>query len=155
MKLIPLTHNKFAKVDDKNYGYLSQFKWTLLRKADKKTIYARANILGRSVLMHRVIINAKTGEQVDHKDMDGLNCQGENLRICTHSQNMMNRGSLGRSKYKGVDWYGKYQKWRARVSFNGASKHIGFFKSEENAATAYNIIAERVHGEFSRLNLSE
>ena len=41
------------------------------------------------------------------------------------------------SKYKGVCWDKSNSKWRARITVNGKTKHLGCFDSEEEAHEAY------------------
>ena len=77
-----------------------------------------------------------------------------NLRSCTMSQNNMNRSSLcgSSSKYKGVSWDPKNNKWISRIKLLGKHIWIGRFKDEVDAAKAYNKKASELHGEFAYLN---
>jgi hypothetical protein len=105
--------------------------------------------------MHREIADFKgVLERLDHKNRDGLDNQWENLRPASLSQNMANRTSFqgSSSKYKGVDWYRKTQKWRAQIRQNNRGFHIGYFFFEEDAARAYDEQARLRFGEFARLN---
>ena len=58
----------------------------------------------RDMAVHRVIMNAPKGMDVDHINGDRLDNRKENLRICTRSQNSQNKKSRRDSKsgYKGV-----------------------------------------------------
>jgi hypothetical protein len=93
--------------------------------------------------------------RIDHHDGDGLNNQRLNLRPATHAQNMANRAkrSDASSQFKGVWWTACHQKWRAVIRANGVRHQIGYFREEVNAATAYNLVAHELHGEFARFNL--
>jgi hypothetical protein len=94
--------------------------------------------------------------QVDHKDLNKLNNLRSNLRMCTGSQNEMNKNkSSGQhsSTYKGVTWHIPTQKWRTSIRFNGKRIYIGYFVDEIVAARAYNGAAIKYHGEFARLNI--
>lgn len=79
MKKIKLTQDKTALVDDDDYEYLSQWKWSLQRGYNK--YYSARYFDGKYIYMHRLIISAKKGEYVDHIDNNGLNNQKLNLRI--------------------------------------------------------------------------
>lgn len=57
------------------------------------------------------------------------------------------------SKYKGVSLRKSSGKWRVRVDFEGAQKHVGYFNSQEEAALAYNEEAKKLHGEYANLNI--
>lgn len=153
MKEIRLTLDKIALVDDEDYDYLNQWKWCAMKI--KNYYYAGRGIHNKNIrhliLMHRLIMNAPKGMEIDHIDHDGLNNQKFNLRICTTSQNQMNRLPIGGSKYLGVSYnQGKYIVAQIRV--NGEIKKLGMFKTEEEAALAYDNAAKLYHGEFSNLN---
>jgi hypothetical protein len=90
----------------------------------------------------------------DHKDFNGLNCQRNNLRNCTKSQNQMNKKSRGASNYLGVH----YQYWKdskyitASIRLKRDCFYLGIFKTEEAAARAYDVKAKELFGEFANLN---
>ena len=56
-----------------------------------------------------------------------------------------------RSKFKGVVWIPERRKWEA-VGDSSRNKHMGVFKTEEEAAAAYNAYAIKKYGEFALLN---
>ena len=41
------------------------------------------------------------------------------------------------SKYKGVSWCVKMNKWKSRIEKNGTTKHLGYFINEEDAFLVY------------------
>jgi len=152
MKTIELTQGKQAIVDDSDYEYLMQWKWHYahgyavrgVRKNGKVTI----------VLMHRVILGAKTGEQVDHINHDRLDNQRSNIRVCTHEQNQHNR-SLNRnntSGYKGVHWNKDCKKWLASIKVSYKRIHLGCFTDIILAAKTYDSAAKKHFGEYACTN---
>lgn len=144
-KCIPLTQGKAALVDDEDFDKLNQYKWCFDGQ------YAQRKVGNKTIRMHRVILDSP---QVDHIDGDGLNNQRSNLRVCTHTQNQMNRAKhkIMSSKYKGVSWNKPTEKWRARIETNQGSLYLGLFEVEEEAARAYDEAAKENFGEFARLN---
>jgi hypothetical protein len=94
---------------------------------------------------------------VDHHDGDGLNNQQNNLRAATQSQNNQNaRKQVNKtSRFKGVSWYKKYQKWNARIQISRHLRHLGYFMFEGDAAQAYDNAARRIFGEFALLNFPD
>lgn len=146
---------KTVLVDDDDYEFLIQWKWCLAIR--KRAVYAKRRCGKGTVFMHRALLNINDKKLfADHRDANGLNNQRSNLRIATSSENNHNRRSFG--KYKGVQKNVKKYKdktyiyWMAKIGINNKILHIGMFKSEIDAATAYNQKAIELHGEFANLN---
>ena len=155
MKRIKLTKGQFALVDNEDFDKLNQWKWQI--QNDRRTFYARTRQrIGKkrpSFRMHRVIMKAKKGQQIDHRDGNGLNNQKSNLRFCTRSQNHMNEGPRGgTSKFKGVSWHKRIKKWTCQIKSSQRQRHIGYFDNEIEAAKAYDRAAIELFGEFARPN---
>ena len=102
-----------------------------------------------------MIMNAQKGQEVDHRDHNTLDNRRENIRICTHAENMMNRQKGSGSKPKGVSEFKRTEKLRARIKVKGKDIHLGYFDNEDDAALAYNVAALKYHGEFACLNIIE
>lgn len=163
MKKITLTQGKFAIIDDEYFELVSRYKW----KCDKghNLNYARHIYWDKklkkykSILMHRLIMKLIDPKiHIDHVDNDGLNNQKSNLRICTVSQNAMNKRKIKQiftSKFKGVSWSKHAKKWRAQLRIDSILKHLGYFKIEEQAAIAYDQAAKKYFGEFAKFNIIE
>ena len=155
MKKIFLSKKVFTSVDDEDYAYLTQWKWRL-----KQGYAVRSVNMGRvngkqqtkTVMMHRVIMKTPDGLETDHRDLDKLNNQKHNLRVCTTAQNRQNRGAQINNKTgkKGVCRNGK--KWMANIGFQGKQKYLGTFDTIEEASNAFNQAALLLHGEFSNTN---
>lgn len=166
MNAIKLTRGFVAMVDDEDYDYLNQWKWYAGK--GRYTYYGRRwsrvykGEPRKCIMMHTQIMNTPAGMQIDHKDHNGLNNQKSNLRICNGSQNTSNRKSFGRSKYLGVTIWPNEKATKshtiricAALSHNNKHIHIGYFKTEEDAARAYDKKARELHGEFAALNFPE
>src|ERR1700685_3698786 len=89
MRMIPLTHGKVTVVDDADYDLLSAFPWRAVRI--RNTWYAETYVKGARAFMHRFLLCAGPGDQVDHRDGDGLHNWRQNLRLTTHTSNQRNR----------------------------------------------------------------
>jgi primase-polymerase (primpol)-like protein len=146
MKEIPLTKGYYATVDDEDYSRLNAFKWHVYQRGT--TIYALRTIKainGRTTeYMHRVILGVPVGMDTDHIDGNGLNNQKSNIRIVTTRENAQNRHQITVSKYPGVSFERSSltSPWRAKIQVSGKIRHLGYFKTEEDAATAYRVACE-------------
>jgi hypothetical protein len=103
--------------------------------------------------MHSVLLPAVSGF-IDHIDGDKLNNTRENLRVagCAESARNQRARAGAKSRFKGVDFVVASGRWRARVRHDGATRHVGLFSSEEEAARAYDAAARPLHGVFGRYN---
>ena len=158
-RLIKLTKGYFAKVDQADFMRLRIYSWMASNhKGRGYTLYAQRTICeGRrryTRMMHREIINPPKGMYVDHINGDGLDNRRANLRIVTAQQNNWNRKfrKTGRSKYTGVTWDGRRDKWRADIYENRRKIFLGHFAAEEEAARAYDSAAKENRGEYAVLN---
>ena len=104
--------------------------------------------------MHRLVINAQKGTMVDHINRNRLDNRKENLRLCTMQENRRNsakkKGSA--SPFKGVMRVTHRPAWRAFIKYDDKNHYLGYFKSEVEAAQAYNEAAKEHFGEFAVLN---
>lgn len=155
MRYIELTRGYVAIVDDCDYEAIAKYKWRAF--PNKNTCYAARSVylsegLCRDIFMHRQLMNAPKGMQVDHRDGNGLNNTSYNLRLATHQQNQRNK-RLQRnntSGFKGVSWYKKESLWVANISVNGRTITLGRFPTAEAAHAAYCEASAKYHGPFGR-----
>lgn len=105
--------------------------------------------------VHRMIMNAPKGVWVDHIDGDPTNNTRSNLRLVTPAQNSANQNKASNmsSKFKGVCYYKKLNKYRAYVNHNGKRINLGYHLTENEAAIAYNTKALELFGEYAKLNV--
>lgn len=155
MKKIPLTQGKFAIVDDRDFQWLNKYKWWALKQS--KRYYAVGWINGKRITMHRVIIQIKHNEFIDHKNHDGLDNRRCNLRLCSNAQNIANQQKRvnTRSKFRGITYDKSRNKWRSEIRVNQKLITIGRFEEEKDAAIARDIAALKYQGEFSVLNFPD
>lgn len=156
VKKIELTQGKFALVDVDCYEELAKHKWHYAGG------YARrnkrlSNGKRRIVFMHRELMDTPDDYETDHINGDRLDNRRSNLRVVTKSENQRNTSPRkGVSKFKGVSYYKTKRHrtgyWVARIQVEGKIKRLGYFKTEIEAAKAYNQAATKYFGEYAKLN---
>ena len=153
MKEIILTRGKLALVDDEDYYKLIIYKWTALKAKNGRWYATRFDGLAYTY-MHAEIMKTKYGEDVDHRNHDGLDNQRHNMRVCTRSQNHANRRKLtpASSKFKGVCYHKATNRWRAYIKKDYVQRYLGIYNTETDAALAYNEAAIKLFGEFALIN---
>ena len=146
VKPIFLTQGQIALVDNEDFDYLNQFNWAAQYNTKTKSYYAiRSKCCGyfdgkqkkKTLRMHRLIMDAEKGIEIDHINHDTLDNRKENLRIVTTRQNNQNRSGNFSSKYPGVSWNKRENKWRSYIRIGDKQKHLGYFKDEDKAFQAY------------------
>jgi hypothetical protein len=146
---IQLPHGYVAVIDDDDEERVRQHRWRPLVQG--RTAYAVARLprlrdKQRSIYMHRLIVQAKPRERVEHRDGDGLNNIRANLLVRTAARGGKRRGAclpegLRWSRYNGVMWDAEVGKWAAVNGPPGACVRIGLYATEEAAARAYDEVA--------------
>lgn len=164
-RYIKLTQGYRTLVDVDDYERLNKHKWycqihrtngVITHLTAQRSV--KTNGKGSIVLMHREIIDAGN-LFVDHINGNFLDNRKCNLRAVTTSQNAMNKQRSRMktsSRYKGVKKESRWKlknKWSANIGVGGKKIYLGLFRTEKDAALAYNQAALTHFGSFSRLNL--
>lgn len=128
-------------IDDQDAKLVLPYRWS-----DNGGGYLQSWINGRRVLLHRFILSAVKGQEVDHINRVKTDNRRENLRFVTRSENMLNTGRMINklagtgntySRYLGVTWSKKSNKWQAQMRRNNRNYYLGLFESELDASNAY------------------
>lgn len=146
---LPLSDGGFALVDADRFEELNEYHW--YRSKWGYTVRMEG---AQCIWLHRVVLRTANELDVDHKNGKRWDCRKDNLRPATCSQNRMNQGKVGRctSKYKGVCFVARRGSWFMQIQKNRVKVGSAYFKTEEEAARAYDEAARKHHGEFARLN---
>lgn len=162
-RLIPLTRGKVAVIDAEDYERVSQHRWyaKVTPRKGREVFYAARRLWGdvdrTAITMHRFILDAPLNVDVDHKDGDGLNNTRENLRPATATQNARNAKKCpgATSVYKGVVWHRRDRVWEASIRVDKKLRYLGRFRTEIEAAVAYDNAARAVDPEFCLFNFPD
>lgn len=158
--IIKIKHKKEifeCLIDEEDFNLINDYNWyihprTGYTRGRKKNPECKYNFIS----MHRLILNIWDKKiEIDHRNHNKLDNRKENLRTCNRSQNTSNRTAYGISKYLGVSWHIRKNKWVAGIGFNKKTKYLGIFENEIDAAKAYDEAAKIYHGEFANLNFKE
>ena len=151
-------------VDEEDWDLVNQYKWHIWGRDSRNSLYALTKIPApetkrgkKDLPMHRLIMNAPKGMQVDHINHNGLDNRKQNLRICTPGQNRQNQGKTrsNTSGFKGVSYFKITGKWRAGINTENGTIGIGYYDTPEEAAMAYDANARHYHGEYACLNFPQ
>ena len=157
LAFVALTQGRVAIVDATDAHLVSGENWQF--SSHPTTEYAgRSQWAGNryvKVKLHRVLMNAPDGLQVDHIDGNGLNNRRCNLRLVTNTQNCWNqrRAKNNTSGYRGVSFDARRGCWQANIRVNGKLKYLGRFETPKDASAAYDAAALKAFGQFARISV--
>lgn len=133
---------------------LCDYRWAICGKGAVWTAWAGPG--HRS--MHSIVMGEK---MIDHINRNPKDNRRENLRPCTHRQNLRNKGKYSLQKAGGVPYKGVFyrrdktaNKYRVKIKMPDYSAEIGNFRTAEEAAIAYDLAAEILYGDFACTNRS-
>lgn len=142
-KEIELTQGQVAIVDDNDYKWLSQWKWSAHR--ERGNYYAERNSTTyngkrHSIKMHREILGLeyKDGKYSDHINRVTLDNQRSNLRVVSNAVNTRNHGEYSNNKsgHNGVIWDKAHNKWQSYIGTDYKLIYLGLYDNIDNAIEA-------------------
>lgn len=148
---IPLTQGKVALVDDEDYERVQQYRWHMTLGSRYVTTTYIINKERTTLLLHRFILAAPDGMQVDHINHDTLDNRRSNIRLVTTAENQHNqRPKPGR--FLGVRRRQDTGRWRAEIRVNKKKISLGCFASATEAAHVYDEASHKLFGPFASSN---
>ena len=160
-KYLPVNKGKDkAKVDTEDFVKLSKLSWRTVTSTSGRGVVVTSVQTPKGVRMVTLgayLMKPPKGKQVyPRRFQNGFDYRKENLIVCTMKERQRilpkNRNKIGTSQYKGVSFYSKNKCWRAGIGVDGKSIHIGFYDTEDEAATAYNKAAIEHFGQQAYQN---
>lgn len=153
--------DRYVKNSETSYRFI---RGKDLTPSPSKLNYLRVNIrltngYKKTAYVHRLVAEAFIPEftpdcTIDHKDRNPKNNRLDNLRICTTSENCINRPikEIAQGKYKGIWICKRTNSWGSTIQKDRKKYFLGRYKTQEEAALAYNNKALELYGEFALLN---
>lgn len=162
MSIIELSKNgrkhkgRFSVVVDDSDEILNTDSWNVI--VGKYSFHAYRNLNGEVQLMHRVIVerflNRKlnSDEFVIHLDNNYSNNKRDNLVIANRSEAKAHANRHGKflAHYRGV-YRAENGRYKANISVNGKTIHLGAYDSDEEAYQAYCSAAIKYWGKIANL----
>jgi len=138
-----------ALINPDDYDLVSQYSWHQNKKG-----YANTSINNKTFGMHRLLMGSPKGLVIDHINHIKLDNRRENLRILTNERNSKHqkkkKGSI--TKYKGVTYDKKRNKYSVFIRHDDQRKYIGSFDTELEAAEYYDLFI--IHHKMDEINLN-
>lgn len=155
---VKLKNNHTLLIDDADWNLVKNFKWTAHKKPPNNCYYAIATDYSsgkkKTIYLHNLLINKPSAFTIDHINGDGLDNRRQNIRLATKSQNAGNQKLRANNKtgFKGVCFHKQHKLYMATIKVNYKGIHLGYFKTPESAAKAYDKAAIKHFGKFAKLN---
>jgi hypothetical protein len=137
--IILLTRGKVALVDQEDYDFLMQWKWTLHSEGYAYRNNREGDRFPRIIMMHRIINHTPKGMVTDHINRNRLDNRKVNLRSATKRENSLNteRNKNNTSGHRGIV-KSQHNGWTAQTTYNYKNIYIGSYPTKDEAIAAYN-----------------
>ena len=144
-----------AKVDFINNLRRHSSGCAVFQKTWKKTdgTFKTETLYLHKVIAEKYLADTKTKSDnlVGANNGDKLDCRLENIVYRSRAVASRKRKTSSKTGYTGV--YQENHRYRAVISQNGKSMHIGMFDTPEEAALAYNRKSKEIYGDTGKLNI--
>lgn len=142
----------FTVIDTEDAERVLEKKWHTIKAGS--SWYAATSVPGSTapLMLHRFLVGTPDGMDTDHINCDKLDNRKCNLRVCTRSQNNVNRPHPRRdntSGYSGICWSNREKRWRTYITVKGKQIGLGYFKDLDKAIEARSHALKKHYGEFA------
>jgi AP2-like factor (euAP2 lineage) len=148
-----------VKIDREDLERVGQHSWRVTKGTTgrQRVVTSIRGPKGvRTITLGKFLMNPAKGLQVyPRRFNDGLDYRKGNLVVCTlqERQRLLPKKRVQTSsEYRGVSYSQSHGKWRAGIEVGGRSLNLGLFKTEDDAAEAYNSAALKHFGDHAYQN---
>lgn len=144
-------------VDDADAYHVIGYTWFINPKLNYvgRDVYDPKTQKSKRVYLHRELLGRDPGDgtDVDHANGNRLDNRRCNLRVCSRSQNLTNKGpkSGNASGIRGITWHKASKKWMVSGCKDRKTYYGGLFTDFSEAIKVRNELVKRLHGEFARI----
>lgn len=133
-------------IDVDDYEKIKDYTWRISNNGYVVTTRNR-----KVILLHRLIMNPKGNLIVDHINHNKKDNRKNNLRICSMSNNNMNKSKLrsNTSGVTGVTWNEKMECWVSQIGLNNNTIILGYNSNFNKAVKVRKEAEEKYFGEYS------
>ncbi len=155
MKKVKLTNGGHTLVNNEDYKLISRYRW-LASESQKGRFYVKRTTRPQ-IYLHRFLLSPPREKFTDHINGNTLDNRRSNLRVVSKYQNTLNKKihKNNKSGYKGVvriNYTKRVKEWVARITVKGKQIYLGYYRTPEEAALAYDDGAKKYFGKFARMN---
>lgn len=143
-----LNQGKVAIVDCEDFPRVIKHIWHFGGR------YVRGMVGKKGISLHRFILGYKGKKVIDHINGNTLDNRKENLRICTHSRNIINskKRTDNSSGVVGVYWDKVNVRWVAKITIGKVSKSLGSSKDKNKMIALRKKYEKKYYKQFNPRN---
>ncbi|MGZ3721458.1 MAG: hypothetical protein ACXVA9_00925 [Bdellovibrionales bacterium] len=156
---IPVHPKLKAKIDRADLKRVSQHSWRVTKGTTgrQRVVTSIRTPKGvQNITLGKFLMKPPKGKQVyPRRFNEGLDYRKSNLIVCTLSERqrqLPKNRARATSEYRGVSRSTADRKWRAAIEVDGLAMNLGHFKTEADAARAYNVAARKHFGKSAYQN---
>lgn len=133
-------------IDTDDYEKVKDYTWRISNNG-----YVVTTKNNKVILLHRLIMNPDEGLVVDHINHDKKDNRKDNLRICTYSNNNMNKLKLpnNTSGVTGVTWNKNCGAWISQIGLNNETIILGYNTDFDKAVKLRKDAEKKYFAEYS------
>ena len=148
-----------VKIDTEDFERVNECSWRVTKASTGRprvVTSVRTPKGVRTITLGKFLMNPPHGKQVyPRRFNEGLDYRKDNLIVCTLQERqrlLPKKRTQSTSTYRGVSYIQKQKMWRAAIEVKGRTINLGNFKTEVEAAKAYNLAARKFFGDISYQN---